>query len=98
LEAGCVESVGSHIVMPREGETMQFKNHGRKIKAPFVIYCDFESITQKVKTCDPNPAEAYTQPYQKHVCCGYGLQVVSAVEGYDYDPIIYRGKMRLKSS
>ena len=30
--------------MPEKGEYVKFRNHERKIKSPFVIYADFESI------------------------------------------------------
>ena len=32
------------IIMPKEDEYVKFKNYERKIKSPFVIYADFESI------------------------------------------------------
>ena len=30
--------------MPKKGEYVKFKNFGRKIKSPFMIYKDFEII------------------------------------------------------
>ena len=30
--------------MPKKGEYVKFKNNERKIKSPFIIYEDFESI------------------------------------------------------
>ena len=70
---------------------MKFKIHERKIRAPFAIYCDFERIANKMHMPEPRPDEAYTQCCQKHECCGYGLQVVSCLEGFEYDPVVYRG-------
>ena len=32
------------IKMPKKGEYIKFKNFERKIKSPFLIYADFESI------------------------------------------------------
>ena len=32
------------ITMPKKGEYIKFKNFERKIKSPFLIYADFESI------------------------------------------------------
>ena len=32
------------IIMPKKGEYVNFKNFCRKIKSPFMIYADFESI------------------------------------------------------
>ena len=32
------------IIMPKKGEYVNFNNLYRKIKSPFMIYADFESI------------------------------------------------------
>ena len=32
------------IIMSKKGEYVKFKNFDRKIKSPFMIYADFESI------------------------------------------------------
>ena len=32
------------VKMAQKGETVKFKNYTRKIKSPFMIYSDFESI------------------------------------------------------
>ena len=32
------------IQMSKEGDYVKFKNYERKIKSPFMIYTDFESI------------------------------------------------------
>ena len=32
------------IVMPKKGKYVTFQNYERKIKSPFIIYADFESI------------------------------------------------------
>ena len=41
---------GHTVEMPDESETMVFKNHYNKLKAPFVIYADFECLTTKTGT------------------------------------------------
>ena len=35
------------IIMPNKGEYVKFKNYERKIKSPFIIYAEFESISIK---------------------------------------------------
>ena len=37
---------GQQIVMPKEYEKIRFKNHFKKQKFPFVIYADFECLTE----------------------------------------------------
>ena len=43
---------------------------------PFVIYADFEAITEKVKGSQPNIDKSYTETYQKHKDCGHGYEVI----------------------
>ena len=37
--------------MPKEGSMVQFQNYHKQIPVPFVIYDDFEAITEKVTGC-----------------------------------------------
>ena len=39
------------IEMPAEGSKIYFKNHHKMLPVPFVIYADFEAITEKIDTC-----------------------------------------------
>ena len=43
---------------------------------PFVIYADFEAITEKAQGRQPSNAKSYTDKYQKHTGCSYGYKVV----------------------
>ena len=62
--------------MPKKGEYIKFKNLRRKIKSPFMIYGDFESILVPEDNGKQNPNESYTKKYQKHVACNYGYKLV----------------------
>ena len=62
--------------MPKKGEYVKFKNFERKIKSPFMIYADFESILVPEDNGKQNPNESYTNKYQKHVACSYGYKLV----------------------
>ena len=64
------------ITMPQEGSRVQFENYHKQIPLPFVIYADFEAITDKVSGCQLNNAKSYTNKYQKHTSCSYGYKVV----------------------
>ena len=50
--------------MPKKGEYVRFKNYERKIKPPFMIYRDFESILGPEDNGKQNPDESYTNKYQ----------------------------------
>ena len=41
------------IDMPAEETKIYFKNHHRMQPVPFVIYADFETITEKIDSCRP---------------------------------------------
>ena len=45
----------------------QFKKYNNSLRVPFAIYADFESMLQKIKTCNPEDISSYTNHYQKHV-------------------------------
>ena len=64
------------IIIPKKGKYVKFKNFERKIKSPFMIYADFESILGPEDNGKQNPNEFYTNKYQKHVACSYGYKLV----------------------
>ena len=60
--------------------------------APFVIYADFESITRKISTALPSSDKSFTDPYQKHIDCGYGYKVGCCYDDkYTKPTQVYRG-------
>ena len=64
------------VEMPKKGEYVRFTNYERKIKPPFMIYTDFESILEPKNNGKQNPDDFYTNKYQKHVACSYGCKSV----------------------
>ena len=64
--------------MPSEDETMKFKNHFKKWKAPFVIYVGFECLTQKYGTVSTKTLK--TDKYEHHRPCGFMINVVNAID------------------
>ena len=62
--------------MPKKGEYVKFKDFERKIKSPFMIYADFESILVSEENGKQNPNEFNTNKYQKHITRSYGYKLV----------------------
>ena len=62
------------IKMPKKDEYIKFKNYKRKIKSPFMIYGDFESILLPEDNGKQNPNEC--NKYQKHVAFSYSYRLV----------------------
>ena len=79
--------------MPDKGSKIQFTNYNKQLEAPFVIYADFEAITEKIHTAHPSPNQTSTTKYQQHTDCGYGYKLVCCYDDKFSKPVqIYRGK------
>ena len=78
------------IQMPdKNNNKLRFENSHKEIPVPFVIYADFEAITEKLQNCQPDNNKSFTEEYQKHtaykvVCC-YNDKYSKPIE-------IYRGE------
>ena len=90
----CISINGKQAInMPEKGDKVYFKNHHKQLPVPFVIYADFEAITEKIHGCQPNNEKSYTEAYQKHTDCGYGYKVVCCYDDkYTKLVQIYRGE------
>ena len=72
--------------------SVYFNNHQKQLPVPFVIYADFESITEKIRTCQPSDKKSYTEKYQKLTACSSGYKVVCHYDKkYSKPVVIYRG-------
>ena len=81
------------INMPKKGDKVFFKNYHKQLPVPFVIYADFEALTEKIQGCQPNNEKSYTEAYQKHTDCGYGYKVVCCYDDKYSKPVqIHRGE------
>ena len=90
----CISINGKQAInMPEKGDKVYFKNHHKQLPVPFVIYADFEALTEKIQGCQPNNEKSYTEAYQKHTDCGYGYKVVCCYDDKYSKPVqIYRGE------
>ena len=91
----CIAINGEQAIkMPeKDNNTLKFMNHHKQLPVPFVIYADFEAITEKIHGCQPNNEKSYTEAYQKHTDCGYGYKVVCCYDHKYSRPVqIYRGE------
>ena len=82
------------IRMPQKGNNiLHFQNYHKQMPAPFVIYADFEAITEKVQGCQPSGTKSYTDKCQKHNACSYGYKVVCCYNDTYSKPVqVYRGE------
>ena len=91
----CIQVNGTQAVnMPtKDNNILKFNNFHKQQPVPFVIYADFEAITEKVQGCQPDSNKSYTEAYQRHTDCGYGYKVVCCYDDKYTKPIqLYRGE------
>ena len=74
----CIILNGTQAInMPdKNNNILKFSNFHKQQAVPFVIYADFEAITEKIQGCQPNDKKSFTEAYQKHTDCGYGYKLV----------------------
>ena len=74
----CIVINGEQAVkMPDENDKiLNFNNFHKQQPVLFVIYADFETITEKIQGCQQNDDSSHTEAYQKHTDCSYGYKVV----------------------
>ena len=91
----CIQVNGTQAIkMPDKGNNiLKFNNFYKQQPVPFVIYADFEAITEKISGCQPKDSKSYTEAYQKHTDCGFGYKVVCCYDDkYSLPLKIYRGE------
>ena len=88
------------IDMPEEGENiLAFQNHQKQMKAPYVIYADFEALVKKIQGCERDPDKkykSYTEKTEWHEACGYSYIVVKS-DGEVTAKKVFRGEGAVKS-
>ena len=69
----CLKINGTQKVkMPCKNKNTFFMNYHKQLMAPFVIYADFECITEPIK----EEHGKQTVAYEEHKACGYGYKIV----------------------
>ena len=89
----CILSKCQRTVFPssEKEKWIKFTNFGKQLRAPFVIYADFECFTLKTPPEQQKDLEYKTCKYQKHLPSGFCYIVVSTHETHSGTPVLYRG-------
>ena len=71
----CIIINGKQAVnMPNKGDNiLKYINFHKQLPVPFVIYADFEAITEKIDGCKPNNKKSYTDLYQSIQTAGLDI-------------------------
>ena len=85
-------------IIPKQSEYVKFRNHQKKIKLPFIIYADFESILVPEDNVKQNPEESFMNKYQKQIACSFGYKLVCVDDNFSKSSKTYLGKEYLINS
>ena len=80
------------ITMHKKGEYVELKPFEGKIKSPFIIYADFESILVSEVNEKQNPEQSSMKKYFKNVACSRGYELVCVDDKFSRTFRSYLGK------
>ncbi|XP_046851910.1 uncharacterized protein LOC124445250 [Xenia sp. Carnegie-2017] len=83
-------AVAIRMPTPGKNNKIRFENYHKQLKAPFIIYADFESPVCKIEGPALNPEKSKTQQTSRHEACGY-LFIVVRSDGETLPPQLCRG-------
>ena len=63
------------IKIPEKDNILKFNNFHTQMPVPFVIYADFEVITEIVQGSQPNIDKSYTETYQNIKTVGMDIRL-----------------------
>ena len=100
-EVYCSNNEELRIEMPKARKAVckiEFKNHNRMIKVPFVVYADFESIVKPINSNEPSGSwrdekRSFRDQYQKHMPCRFSYKIVCFDDKiWSQDPVVFRAE------
>ena len=89
----CNDHDVAKIVMPTPGSTLRFINFQKKMKCPYIIYADCESIIKPLES--PALHGQHTTRETEHIPCSVGYVVIQS-DGVMTNKFFYRGENALE--
>ena len=81
-----------HVDMPKEHEKIKYLPGEKSLKAPFITYVDLECLLKKMKYCQNNPENSYTEKKAKHKPSGYAWCSICSFDDKKNRRYFYRRK------
>ena len=78
--------------MPKDHEKTKYLPGKRSLKVPFVIYADLECLLEKVRYCQNDLENSYTEKKAKHKPSGYAWCSICSFDDTKNKRYFYRGK------
>ena len=78
--------------MSKEHEKIKYLPGEKSLKAPFIICADLECLLEKMRYCQNNPKNYYTEKKVKHKPLGYAWCSICSFDDTKNICCFYRGK------
>ena len=81
------------ILLPDEKDKwLKFKDYEKSLRVPYAVYCDFESVQQRIPLNQPNDNRTQTVRTREHKASGFTYKIVSSLPGEKFPYVTYRGQ------
>ena len=71
---------------------LEFNQHQKSDKAPFITYTDLECIIEKIDGCKTNPENSSTTKLSEHIPSGFSVSTISSFRSLENKHDVYRRK------
>ena len=78
--------------MPKQHEKIKYLPGEKSLKVLFIIYVDLECLQKKVRSCQNNPKNSYTEKKVKYKPSGYAWYSICSFDETKNRRYFYRGK------
>ena len=73
----CLNHDHCETIMPKPTKNiLKFNSNERSPHIPHIIYADLEVILKKIRSCQPNPENSYTEKKNFRIACSYALHLI----------------------
>jgi len=72
----CQKNGVAKITLPEKGTILEFNNFKRSTKVPMAVYADFECMTKRIQSSQPDLDKSFTEKYQKHEPSGFCYNIL----------------------
>ena len=88
----CNNHDNCYVDRPEEHEKIKYLPREKSLKVPFIIYADLECLLKKVRFCQNNPENSYTEKKVKQKPSGYAWCSICFLTRQKNRHYFYRGK------
>ena len=86
----------SVIMPPEDTKILEFNQHQKSDKAPFIIYADLECIIEKIDGCKNNSENSSHTKVSEHTPSGFSMSTILSFKSIESHHDVYRGKDCMK--